>query len=197
MDFSPCYTFRPQKQQINECCSYWCKRKVEWPWLMLRMWQRNWPGNFKPTQLWYKKETTPSNACENNAAKRNTNATALRIIIDSPSYMHNGFWIVNKTCHSSTQARLSHSIFESVLTVINKDVQLTTMAGMTPPQSSTLLWTTVMVSELAVWYGPGVTMKPCPSVWPPCCISLQIILGKSTLNYFNHTLLLLLMKQTL
>ena len=30
----------------------WCKKKMEWPWLTLRLRQRNWRSNFKPAQLW-------------------------------------------------------------------------------------------------------------------------------------------------
>ena len=83
MDFGPWYTFRPQKGSLNAALP-WCKRKVERPWLTLRLAQRNWPSNFKTV----KKKTTHSDARENDsAANRNTNATALRIIIYSPSYL--------------------------------------------------------------------------------------------------------------
>ena len=52
MYFGPWYTFRPPKNGSLNAALPWCKRKVDRPWLTLRLGQRNWPSNFKPAQLW-------------------------------------------------------------------------------------------------------------------------------------------------
>ena len=57
MDFGPWYNFRPQKKNGSLSTALpWCQRKLERPWLTLRLGQRNWPSNFKPAQLWWKKK---------------------------------------------------------------------------------------------------------------------------------------------
>ena len=57
-----------------------------------------------------KKKTTPSDTRENDsAANRNTNATALRIVIDSPSYIPQKFPRLDS--NQNLQWKSSYSMF--------------------------------------------------------------------------------------
>ena len=87
-DFGPRYTFRPQKNGSLNAALPWCKLKVERPRFNVTVAKKGTDLATSNLHSCDKKETKPSDARENDsAANRNTNATALRIIIDSPSYI--------------------------------------------------------------------------------------------------------------
>jgi hypothetical protein len=73
------------------------------------------------------------------SSKGKHNECSMITRLELARYMYNGFWIVNKMFHSSyisqlhTNQTVLFNFWESVLTVVNKDAKLTTMAGMTPP----------------------------------------------------------------